>query len=335
MLKQVVISIVMTALWGTVCLAQEPQHPQSSAVVTVHVTNKTANGTDVAGDTVIVRIFHHNQLLDTIQGKVDDNGKAIFQNVTTGEHFVAVASVMHNEMKFQSRAFALDQGRKTAATVVHVFEHTNNTAGLSIETHHFILEVRSQQVVVTEYMQIKNDSNMAISSDRKDDSGRPVVLEVMLPEGFKNIQYDEYFEQQAVVVTEQGFYDTMAVPPGSHRAVFIYTLDINSDTMNIAKDFSLPTSEFMLFTQLATTKLKGMGPAEGQLTAANGKPMQYYKRTNLDKDSKITFNVTGFNVSTSSMASWPVLAMVVGAILILAIIRAVGQKANRESSNNL
>jgi hypothetical protein len=239
---------------------------------------------------------------------------------------------MHNEMKFQSRAFALDQGRKTAATIVHVFEHTTDTAGLSIETHHFILEVRSQQLVVTEYMQIKNDSNMAISSDRKDDSGRPVVLEVMLPEGFKNIQYDEYFEEQAVVVTEQGFYDTMAVPPGSHRAVFIYTLDINSDTINIVKEISLPTSEFMLFTQLSpTTNLQGMGAPQGLLTATNGKPMQYYKRANLDKDRKITFNITGFNATASALASWPILATVVGAILILAIIRAVGQKTNMES----
>jgi len=335
MFKRILISMVLAGIGGPVCFAQEPDHPESTAVVTVHVTNKTANGTDVTGDTVIVRVFHHNQLLDTIQGKVDDTGKAVFQNVTTGEHFVAVASVMHNEMKFQSRAFALDQGRKTAATFVHVFEHTTETAGLSIETHHFILEVREQQLVVTEYMQIKNDSNMAISSDRKDERDRPVVLEVMLPEGFKNIQYNEYFEKQAVVVTEHGFYDTMAIPPGSHRAVFIYTMDISSDTMNIAKELSLPTSEFMLFTQLATTKLQGMGPAEGQLIAANGKPMQYYKRINLDKAREITFNITGFNVSASGTASWPILAMVVGTILILAIIRAAGQKTDMESSNNL
>ncbi len=58
------------------------------------------------------------------------------------------------------------------------------------------------------------------------------------------------------------------------------------------------------------------------------------QRTNLDKDRKITFNITGFNAGFSSVASWPILAAVFGVVLILAIIRAVGQKANMESSNN-
>ena len=121
MLKQILISIVLAEIGGTFCLAQEPKPPESTTVLTVKVSNKTANGTNVAGDPVIVRIFHHNQLLDTLQGKVDDNGIAVFQKVTTGEHFAAVASVMHNKMKFDCHAFALELEQKTTSALVHVF----------------------------------------------------------------------------------------------------------------------------------------------------------------------------------------------------------------------
>ena len=328
--------MVLAGIGGSLCFARESKTPESTTALTVKVINKTANGTDVIDDPVTISIFHHNQLLDTLQGKVDDTGKAVFQNVTAGEHLVAVASVMHNNMKFDSYIVALDREQKTISMLVQVFEHTSDRSKLSVGIHHFILEVHSNWLAITEYMQIKNNSDMAITSDKKDSRDRAIALQIILPHGFKNFKYSKYFQQQAVVVTEHGFYDTMAVPPGDHQAAFEYTLDINSDTINIVKELSLPTSHFMLFAQLPPTiKVRGTDLEETQTTTANGKPMRYYKRTNLDKDRKITFNITGFNTGFSSVASWPILAAVFGAVLILAIIRAIGQKANMESSNNL
>jgi len=327
--------MVLAGIPGALCFARESNTLKPTIVLTVKVINKTENGTDVTDDPVTIRIFHHNQLLDTLQGKVDDTGKAVFQNVTAGEHFVAVASVRHNNMSFDSHAVVLDREQKIISTLVQVFEYTTNRSKLSTGTHHFILEVHSNWLAITEYMQIINNSDMAITSDKKDSRGSPVALQVMLPYGFKNLKCSKYFEQQAVVVTEHGFYDTMAVPPGDHQAAFEYTLDINSDTMNIIKETALPTSHFMLFAQLPRTiKVQGTDLEETQITTANGKPMRYYKRTNLDKDRKITFNITGFNTGFSSVASWPILAAVFGVVLILAIIRAVGQKANMENENN-
>ena len=335
MLKRILISIVLAGFPGPFCFAQESKTPESAVVLTVEVVNKTKNGTDVTDDPVTIRIFHHNQLLDTLQGKVDDTGKAVFQNVTAGEHFVAVASVRHNNMNFDSHAVVLDRKQKIISTLVQVFEYTSDRSKLSVGTHHFILETYSDTLAITEYMQIKNNSDMAITSDKKDSRDSPIALQIMLPHGFKNFKCSKYFEQQAVVVTEHGFYDTMAVPPGDYQAAFEYTLDINSDTMNITKQITLPTSHFMLFAQLPPTiNLQSADLEETQITTANGKAMRYYKRTNLDKDGKITFNITGFNTGFSSVASWPILAAVFGIVLILAIIRAIGQKANMETSNN-
>jgi hypothetical protein len=50
------------------------------------------------------------------------------------------------------------------------------------------------------------------------------VLKVYLPAGFKDIIYSKYFQEQALIMTDDGFIDTMAVPPGRHDAVFTYAV---------------------------------------------------------------------------------------------------------------
>jgi hypothetical protein len=80
-------------------------------------------------------------------------------------------------------------------------------------------------------MQLKNSSDMAVSSKQKDGENREVILEIMLPKGFQNLKSTSYFKDAALVITEQGFYDTMAVPPGEYAVNFSYTLDITSSIL--------------------------------------------------------------------------------------------------------
>jgi hypothetical protein len=170
-------------------------------------------------------------------------------------------------------------------------------------------------------MQIKNSSGMAISSKERDSQNRTIVLDIMLPKGFKNLKSSSYFEDNALVVTKHGFYDIMAVPPGEHQAAFSYTLDITSDSMDIVKKISLPTSNFIVFAELGLAKLQGLGQAERQLTRANGISIEYYERSHLAPAEEITFQITGFNVGSSGLSSWVILAVVFSTLMILAILR--------------
>jgi hypothetical protein len=176
--------------------------------------------------------------------------------------------------------------------------------------------------MITEYMQLKNSSDMAVISKQRDEQRMPIVLKIMLPMEFKNLRCSSYFEEAALVITEDGFYDTMAMPPGNdHRAVFSYTLDINSKTMDIVKKLSLPTSEFVLFSQLGQEKIEGLGSPNGRMTLADGTSAEYFSLSNLDTGDKITFQVSGFSVANSERDSWIILGVVFGIIALVVIFR--------------
>jgi len=317
---------MLSAFLAKPCLADETAAARSQAVLTVEVTSGTANGTAVENDVVIVRIYKHGQLLHTLDGKVNTDGKAVFDNVPVGDRVVAVVRARHQDMMFNGQPVALRPAADEFVAHVQVFDVSDDQSKLSVETHHFIISVRSEFLEITEFMQLKNSSDMAVRSEKRDSQNRPIVLEIMLPKGFKNLRPSGYLEEDALVVTEEGFYDTMAVPPGEYQVTFSYTLDITANTMDIVKKISLPTSSFMLFAELGQAELQGLDQAERQILRRNEAEMEYYKRSNLAPAEEIAFQITGFNVNKSGSATWVILGVVFSAVAVLAILRLRPEK---------
>jgi hypothetical protein len=144
---------------------------------------------------------------------------------------------------------------------------------------------------------------------------------VKLPAGFKNVRSFSYFEDEALVITEGGFYDTMAVPPGEQHVTFAYTLDVTSEIMDFVKTVSLPTSNFALFADLGQAKIRGLGETPQQAIRPSGESMQYYERGSLARGQEVAFQLTNLDVGSSYLALWIIAAAVVIAVTALVVLR--------------
>jgi hypothetical protein len=289
--------------------------------LTVQVTNGTANGATVVGDEVIVQVFESRHLLHTFNGRVDADGKAVFSNVPEGDHLTAVARARHQDMMFSGRPVSLQSTENGRVASVQVFDVSNDNSQLSVETHHLIIKVRPGVIGVTEYMQLRNSSDMAISSSERDDQNRTIVLDIKLPRGFKNLRSFSYFEKSAMVVTTEGFYDTMAVPPGEQHITFAYTLDVTSETMNVTKVISLPTSNFALFAELGRAKIHGLGETQRQAMRSSGESMHYYEHGSLAPGDEVTLQLADMDVGSPGQAKWIIAAAAICIIAALVVLR--------------
>lgn len=289
--------------------------------LTVEVTNGTRKTAAAADIETIVQVYVQGHQLYTFKGRTDTEGKAVFENVPEGEDVTAVARAKHQDMMFGGRAVTLNPEPDDHFASVEIFDVSEDKSQLSIETHHFILKVNPGSLEITEYMQIKNSSDFAITSSERDDQNRAIVLEVKLPRGFRNLTSLSYFEDQALVVSDDGFYDTMAVPPGEQHATFSYTLDVPSGTMDVVKTISLPTSEFVLFAELGPAKINGLGQTAQQATRSSGEPMQYYSRNELAPGDEVAIQLTNLNAGSPGLAKWIIAAAIVSVIVILLILR--------------
>lgn len=295
----------------------------ASVSLVVEVSNGTANGATVAGDPVLLQVFQHQQLLDSLEAVVAENGEAVFEGLPTGQHMVALARVKHQNMTFQGQAVTLTPTVGELSTVVQVFDVSSDSSALSVGTHHLTIAVRGKSLGFTEYMQLRNDSDMAIRGSKRDAQNRPVVIEIMLPTGATDLTPSGFLEPDALVSTETGFYDTLAVPPGEHQVRFSYRINIDRPTVRIAKGISLPTSELIVFWEKGQGELTGLGEPDELLTNAQGIPVEYYRRQNLQPGDQIAFQISGFNVKTSDTTTWIVLAVVFGVVFVIAVLRAL------------
>lgn len=326
-MKFVASALAFLSILSTTAFAEDAPLTNSGTVLVVKVTNGTAQGTAVTGDLVFVSIYQHERLTDTIEGKVDDSGQAVFENMPTGEHTVAVAAARHSDMMFGGRAVSLTPDSDTHIAHVTVYDVSEDNSKLFVGMHHFIIKAQSNSLVITEYMQLKNSSDTAVISKQRDAQGLPIVLKIMLPEGFKNLRCSSYFEEAALVIIQEGFYDTMAMPPGDdHQAIFSYTIDINSETIDIVKMISLPTSEFVFFSQLDPGRVEGLGLPDGRMTMADGTSAEYFNLTGLNAGDTVTFRVVGFNAPEPERQSWIIMSVVFGVIALVAVLRLLGLK---------
>jgi hypothetical protein len=320
-LKYFIVSVFVLFFSSYICLAGDANMPATKGVLVVEVTNGTANGASVAGDEVIVGIYENNQMLHSLNGEVDADGKAVFEDVPVGDKIVALARAKHQDMMFSGRVIELKPTQDKHLARVEVYDVSVDRSHLSVGAHHISIKARSEYLEISEYFQLKNSSDMAVSSNQKDSRDKEVIVEIMLPEGFKNLKPTSYFIENALVVTERGFYDTMAVPPGEFQANFTYTLDITSNAMDIVKGITLPTSNLIVFAELGQAELRGLGETDNQVTNASGAPMKYYQLSNLAPKEEIAFQIVGFNVSTSASSTWIILSLTFGVIAVLVVLR--------------
>jgi hypothetical protein len=320
------ISIV-SSLFATSYLAGQTIEPPKQTSLTINVTNRTANGTATVNDDVLVNIYEQQKLIQTLKGNVDSDGKAVFENVPTGNNITALPVVKHQNMAFNGHPVALKQGQTIFIGHVDVFEVSTDKSKLSVATHHFIIKLEADSLRIAEYMQLNNSSDMAITSDEKDSNDKSNVIEVSLPKGFKNLFCSRYFQQNALVITEYGFYDTMAIPPGQFDADFTYTIEIDSETIDIMKKINLPTSDFMVFSLLDKGTVKGIGEPGGEVKLADGSLAEYYSFPAIRAGQQIKFQLSGFNVKQSNSAILITLIVVFALMAVLVIWRLFGQKS--------
>jgi hypothetical protein len=319
---------VLLSLFTASYLAGQIIDTDKQTSLTIDVTNRTANGTDTVNDEVFVIVFEQGKQKQTLKANVDAEGKAVFKNVPRGDDMTALPRVKHQNMMFNGHPVALKTGQTTFKGHVDVYEVSNDKSKLSVTVHHFIFDLKAGYLQITEYMRLNNGSDMAITSEEKDTNNQSKVVEVMLPEGFKNLTCLRYFQENDLVITKDGFYDTMAIPPGHYDTEFSYRLDINSETIDIIKKISLSTSQFLVFSLLNKGQLKGLGEPVGEVKLSDGSLAEYFSFPALKAGDQIKFQVVGFHVKKSNRNVVLTLSAVFAFIVLLVIRRLLSQKHN-------
>jgi hypothetical protein len=214
-----------------------------------------------------------------------------------------------------------------------VFDVSFDNSALSATTHHLKIRQEGSLLVLSEFIHLRNPSDFAITSKVKDSQNRTIVLTIPLPKGFKDFTCSGYLVSDALVFTEEGFYDTMAVPPGDYQLIFSYNIEIKSPDVDITKKISLPTSSFIVFSQLGPETIRGLGKGDGTVVLPDGIAAEYYDRSSMSAGAQIALKIVGLSFNKGNRNSWLIVAVVFGALIILALSRLLPVKNYEQTTS--
>ena len=316
----IILSLIPAWLRAQETSVSEADHMHA---LTVKVMNGTQGGTVAEGSPVTVYFYQNNQLVDRISAATNSEGICTIDEIPAGSNIMAVAQAKHSDMMFSGSPVQLTDHPHGLTLTVTVFDVVYDNTLIRAGTHHIIIKRRGQSAQVTEYLQLVNDQDKAILSDQKDAQGKPEVVPMSLPKGFKNLTFSSYFDPQEVVITESGFYDTMAIPPGQYHGVFTYDLPASGDVIEFKKEFILPLDSVMIFVQTNNMTATGLGEPTGQMTLQDGIQTDYYT-VDVSQDAAIQFQLELFGLPRdTSQQAWWMLAVVFGFIIIVGLFRLV------------
>lgn len=286
-----------------------------TVTLNLKVVNGTGLGTAVEGDRAFIDIYSGDERVEAMESSVDSVGEAVFKDVPGGDDFMALPRVRHDNMMFSGLSVSLEPSDGKVHCSVEVYDVSEDNSVISAGTHHLTLKIVGRSLVVTEFMQLINSTDKAVSST-KDAGKSPKVIDVSLPAGFKDLEFTDYFIESETFVTDEGFYDTMAIPPGSYNASFTYRLDLDGPVMDFQKIITMPTKEFMVFSELGDVKLQGLGEPEGKLNMPDGTEANYYPAVSYNAGDKLVFQLVGIE----DVRSFRAMIIIVSAVLVFAVL---------------
>ena len=319
MKKIVIASLLISAMFVTTDLfAVEDAARQ--IVVNMKVTKGTPDGATTVDDLAAITLYENGQEVETYTSTVGDDGNAHFEYPAIDGHFMLLPRVRHQNLMFSGPMVHAVNSPAPIDVTVEVYDVIADNSGIAVGSHQIILKAIGKNILVTEFVQLKNSTNNALTSAQKDENDHAIVLSFSLPAGHKEFTVSKYFVADALGFTEDGFYDTMAIPPGTYDAMFTYLLPITSEEMSITKKITMPTDDVMVFSQLKSGQVQGLGNPAGQLTMEDGSPAEYFSLGNKKNEDQIAITIAGLETG-SSMTMMIIIAVAFLLIAPLVLVR--------------
>jgi mono/diheme cytochrome c family protein len=305
---------------GEAEVLEVPQTQPDLAAVKVDVVN--GSGGDVPeGLLVTLNAFDNMQPADKLSGVLAEDGTYRFEDVTTPDQRVYLASVEYNDLTFYSDILRVDDlaSGEEAQISVTIYESSTDTSQLVVERVHIFLEFPEPGTLqIAQLFLINNPTGQVIVPSQPGQA----VIEFELPPDATALQFADSTLGERYIETANGFGDTANVAPGTapHQVLFAYelpyerkqNLQIKMPLSVRAAVVALPDIEGL---RLSSTQLRESGQRQ-----VEGTSLHLYSANDLAQGSVLELTLTGRPGSGPLLSSGPVGNLILGGGMFLLVV---------------
>jgi mono/diheme cytochrome c family protein len=268
--------------------------PEAAAAQHGIVTGQVINGSggEVPGALeVTLHAFDHIQEIFTDTVKIAEDGTYRFENVEMPEDRIFMVTVDYSEATYNSDLGIVEAEVDAIDLPLFIFDTTTDSSLLAVDRLHIFIEpAEAGMIQVTELYLITNPSDRVVVAA---EAGQPVVR-YTLPEGATNLQFQTGSAESRFVQTDDGFGDTVGVPPGSGQYQVMYAYNMPYDRkLEFEKPHNLPVNAVTILMpdmglRVRSDQLVDTGPRDIQ-----GETFFVYTGNRLEAGQALSVSLSG------------------------------------------
>ncbi|MFC1847679.1 hypothetical protein ACFLW5_02570 [Chloroflexota bacterium] len=309
MIKRIATLVIIFILGlAAPALAAEP----SDGIIEGRIVNGTTN-TNVVNQSLTLRTYLNDTETDSISGTTDVEGQFVFEGLSTGLADGYQLVFTFQEAEYYSEWLSFNEGEITKSIEVTVYDSTSSDETISVTTAHTVIYVEQDNLRVQEVFLFANKSDHTyIGSGEITATGTRRTLIFPLPDKATGLQYGGELMDCCVLISEDGFTDTMPVLPGEHEIVFGYSVEYNSGKYEFSQRITYPTANYNMLVQGGTIESAGNQLTVQAPLVMGDVQFHYLSGENLAPGDTLVIQLSGLpGTNSQSTIQWTVLTLVI------------------------
>lgn len=324
----------------------EPAAPNAQRGTISGIITNGSGGQVPTGLKVTLHAFVHNLETqeftesETRETIVSSQGTYQFNDLPLSATNAYYVSLEYNGVTYESpAAIPARDGMSKYDFPITIYETTTDTSNLAISTAHILLDYSQPGIIqAVEFFVFANMGDKTIIASQ---AGQPVV-EIPLPAGYQNLQFENGVLGERFIQTPSGFGDTLPIPPtdsqSQYSIVFAFEMPYPNDPSPLVRLFGGPKFQLTQTFNIKTgalnllvpqgVKVEGQNLVDGGVQSMSGFAFQLYRAGSLEAGQTFTAKISGApNMATSNTtpnnASTRNLVIGIGAFGVVLILAGV------------
>ena len=220
-----------------------------------------------------------------------DDGSYTFENVGMPAGRAFMVTLDYDNSTYGSDIAIAQADVPRLELPVTIYETTTDTSLLSADRLHLFFEfVDDKTLRVIELYILSNSGNKTLVPDAE---GKPIV-NVVLPEGAQNLEFQDGVLGERYIKTDNGFGDTASIPPGTGSYELLFSFEMPFDRkLELDQPVSLPVNAVVVLVPDNGVKVIGDTLVDGGTRDVQGAQYRLYNGSALSAGSDLQMTISG------------------------------------------
>ncbi len=289
------------------------------------VINDTENGGSVDSQEVILTTYLGEEEMETESTTTDSDGFFRFLEISTEPGRSYGVEIHYQEVEYRSERLVFDDDNLVKSIELIVYDTTENPEAIEMELSHIIIYVEPDILQVEEYLLFINESDKTyVGTINFNDESIRESLKFTIPEGAAELKAGYGLMDCCIIITENGFIDTMPVLPGPKEVVYSYQIYPDSKEYVFSKDANYPIRNLTLLIQGENIDISSEQLFADEPLSIEGVTFNHLTGNNIARGEQVSFQLSELPVTGSSInIVWLalILAILIGGFLFVFTLR--------------